>query len=256
MSAESPLEIHDLTVAYHRKPVLWGVDLVVPAGQLIGIIGPNGAGKSTLIKACMGLLPVQSGWVKLFGQPFNKVATRVGYVPQRESVDWDFPVSVMDVVLMGRYGRLGLLRRPGKADRDLARSCLEKVQLLPYANRQIANLSGGQQQRVFLARALAQQADLYFMDEPFSGVDAATEAAIIAVLRELRDQGRTLLVVHHDLPTARQYFDRLLLLNMNVVAFGPTADVYTPELLQRTYGGRLTILSEVAQALGAQEPPR
>lgn len=256
MSAESPLEIHDLTVAYHRKPVLWGVDLVVPAGQLIGIIGPNGAGKSTLIKACMGLLPVQSGWVKLFGQPFNKVATRVGYVPQRESVDWDFPVSVMDVVLMGRYGRLGLLRRPGKADRDLARSCLEKVQLLPYANRQIANLSGGQQQRVFLARALAQQADLYFMDEPFSGVDAATEAAIIAVLRELRDQGRTLLVVHHDLPTARQYFDRLLLLNMNVVAFGPTAEVYTPELLQRTYGGRLTILSEVAQALGAQEPPR
>ncbi|MFO1446690.1 MAG: metal ABC transporter ATP-binding protein [Opitutaceae bacterium] len=256
MSAESPLEIHDLTVAYHRKPVLWGVDLVVPAGQLIGIIGPNGAGKSTLIKACMGLLPAQSGWVKLFGQPFNKVATRVGYVPQRESVDWDFPVSVMDVVLMGRYGRLGLLRRPGKADRDLARSCLEKVQLLPYANRQIANLSGGQQQRVFLARALAQQADLYFMDEPFSGVDAATEAAIIAVLRELRDQGRTLLVVHHDLPTARQYFDRLLLLNMNVVAFGPTADVYTPELLQRTYGGRLTILSEVAQALGAQEPPR
>jgi manganese/zinc/iron transport system ATP- binding protein len=256
MSAESPLEIHDLTVAYHRKPVLWGVDLTVPAGQLIGIIGPNGAGKSTLIKACMGLLPVQSGWVKMFGQPFAKVATRVGYVPQRESVDWDFPVSVMDVVLMGRYGRLGLLRRPGKADRDLARSCLEKVQLLPYANRQIANLSGGQQQRVFLARALAQQADLYFMDEPFSGVDAATEAAIIAVLRELRDQGRTLLVVHHDLPTARQYFDRLLLLNMNVVAFGPTSEVYTPELLQRTYGGRLTILSEVAQALGAQEPPR
>ena len=142
MSAESPLEIHDLTVAYHRKPVLWGVDLTVPAGQLIGIIGPNGAGKSTLIKACMGLLPVQSGWVKMFGQPFAKVATRVGYVPQRESVDWDFPVSVMDVVLMGRYGRLGLLRRPGKADRDLARSCLEKVQLLPYANRQIANLSG------------------------------------------------------------------------------------------------------------------
>ena len=256
MSAESPLEIHDLTVAYHRKPVLWGVDLTVPAGQLIGIIGPNGAGKSTLIKACMGLLPAQSGWVKMFGQPFAKVATRVGYVPQRESVDWDFPVSVMDVVLMGRYGRLGLLRRPGKADRELARSCLEKVQLLPYANRQIANLSGGQQQRVFLARALAQQADLYFMDEPFSGVDAATEAAIIAVLRELRDQGRTLLVVHHDLPTARQYFDRLLLLNMNVVAFGPTSEVYTPELLQRTYGGRLTILSEVAQALGAQEPPR
>jgi len=256
MSTPVPLEIHDLTVAYHRKPVLWGVDLNVTSGQLIGIVGPNGAGKSTLIKACMGLLPVQSGWVKFFGRPFSGVATRVGYVPQRESVDWDFPVNVMDVVLMGRYGRLGLLRRPGRADREVARSCLEKVQLLPYANRQIANLSGGQQQRVFLARALAQEAELYFMDEPFAGVDAATESAIIAVLRELRDQGRTILVVHHDLPTARQYFDRLLLLNMNVVAFGPTAEVYTAELLQKTYGGRLTILSEVAQALGAQEPAK
>lgn len=254
MSSTAPLEIHDLTVAYHRKPVLWGVDLVVPSGQLIGIIGPNGAGKSTLIKACMGLLPLQSGWVKFFGQNFSKIASRIGYVPQRESVDWDFPVSVMDVVLMGRYGRLGLLRRPSKHDYDLARACLEKVHLLPYANRQIANLSGGQQQRVFLARALAQEADLYFMDEPFAGVDAATEAAIISVLRELRDQGKTILVVHHDLPTARQYFDLLLLLNMNVVAFGKTQEVFTAELLQKTYGGRLTILSEVAQALGAHSP--
>jgi len=252
----APLEIHDVTVAYHRKPVLWGVDLVIPAGQLIGIVGPNGAGKSTLIKACMGLLPMQSGWVKIFGLPFSKVASRVGYVPQRESVDWDFPVNVMDVVLMGRYGRLGLLRRPSKTDRELARSCLEKVHLLPYANRQIANLSGGQQQRVFLARALAQEADLYFMDEPFAGVDAATESAIITVLRELRDRGKTILVVHHDLPTARQYFDQLLLLNMNVIAFGKTEEVFTAELLQKTYGGRLTILSEVAQALGAQSAPR
>lgn len=256
MSSTAPIEVHDLTVAYHRKPVLWGVDLVVPSGQLIGIVGPNGAGKSTLIKACMGLLPLQSGWIKIFGQPFSKVASRVGYVPQRESVDWDFPVNVMDVVLMGRYGRLGLLRRPAKKDYELARSCLEKVHLLPYANRQIANLSGGQQQRVFLARALAQEADLYFMDEPFAGVDAATEAAIITVLRELRDQGKTILVVHHDLPTARQYFDQLLLLNMNVIAFGKTEDVFTAELLQKTYGGRLTILSEVAQALGAQPTSR
>ena len=251
--AAPALEIHDLTVAYHKKPVLWGVDLAVPGGQLVGIVGPNGAGKSTLIKACMGLLPVNSGWVKVFGVPLRHAATRVGYVPQRESVDWDFPVNVMDVVLMGRYGRLGLWRRPGAADRAQARACLDKVGMLPFADRQIANLSGGQQQRVFLARALAQEADLYFMDEPFAGVDAATEAAIIAVLRELRDQGRTLLVVHHDLPTARSYFDRLLLLNMNVVAFGPTAEVFTPELLQKTYGGRLTILSEVAHAVGAAE---
>jgi len=248
-----PLEIHDLTVAYHKKPVLWGVDLEVPAGQLIGIIGPNGAGKSTLIKACMGLLPIQSGWVKVFGQSLKDAPTRVGYVPQRESVDWDFPVNVMDVVLMGRYGRLGLMRRPGKADREIARECLDRVKLLPYANRQISNLSGGQQQRVFLARALAQQADLYFMDEPFAGVDAATETAIVTVMEELRDQGKTLLVVHHDLPTARSYFDSLLLLNMNVVAFGPTESVFTAEILQKTYGGRLTILSEVASTLAAEE---
>lgn len=245
----APLEIHDLTVSYHKKPVLWGIDLLVPHGKLVGIVGPNGAGKSTLIKAAMGLLPVNSGWVKVFGEPVKKNLTRVGYVPQRESVDWDFPVSVMDVVLMGRYGRLGLIKRPAKQDRDVARECLDKVKMLPYANRQISNLSGGQQQRVFLARALAQESDLYFMDEPFSGVDAATESAIVTLLQELKDKGKTLMVVHHDLPTARDYFDMLLLLNMRVVAFGPTETVFTSEMLQKTYGGRLTILSEVAEAV-------
>lgn len=242
-----PMEVHDLTVAYHKKPVLWGVDLVVPRGKLIGIVGPNGAGKSTLIKAAMGLLPISSGWIKIFGQEKNY--RRVGYVPQRESVDWDFPVSVMDVVLMGRYGHLGLIKRPGKRDREIARECLDKVKMLPYANRQISNLSGGQQQRVFLARALAQESDLYFMDEPFAGVDAATESAIIELLHELKERGKTLMVVHHDLPTARNYFDMLLLLNMRVVAFGPTEEVFTYDLLQKTYGGRLTILSEVAEAV-------
>ena len=247
-----PLGIHDLTVAYHKRPVLWGVDVEVPAGQLVGVIGPNGAGKSTLIKAAMGLLPVSSGWVKVFGQPVKDNLRRVGYVPQRESVDWDFPVSVMDVVLMGRYGHLGLFKRPRKEDREVARECLEKVKMLPYADRQISNLSGGQQQRVFLARALAQESDLYFMDEPFAGVDAATEAAIVTILQELKDQGKTLLVVHHDLPTAKTYFDSLLLLNMRVVAFGPTEEVFNYDLLQSTYGGRLTILSEVADAVGAK----
>lgn len=245
----APLEIHDLTVSYHNKPVLWGIDLVVPRGKLIGIIGPNGAGKSTLIKAAMGLLPLNSGWVKAFGQPIKHNLTRIGYVPQRESVDWDFPVSVMDVVLMGRYGRLGLIKRPTKQDRDIARECLDKVKMLPYANRQISNLSGGQQQRVFLARALAQESDLYFMDEPFAGVDAATEAAIVTLLQELKSKGKTLMVVHHDLPSAREYFDMLLLLNMRVVAFGTTEEVFNAELLQKTYGGRLTILSEVAEAV-------
>jgi len=248
----APLEIHDLTVAYHKRPVLWGIDLEVPNGQLVGIIGPNGAGKSTLIKAAMGQLPLNSGWVKVFGEPVKKNLKRIGYVPQRESVDWDFPVSVMDVVLMGRYGHLGILRRLKKADRGIARECLEKVKMLPYANRQISNLSGGQQQRVFLARALAQESDIYFMDEPFSGVDAATETAIVAILQELKEKGKTLLVVHHDLPTAKQYFDSLLLLNMRVVAYGPTESVFKYDLLQSTYGGRLTILSEVADAVAGK----
>ena len=249
LQSAPPLEVHDLTVAYQRKPVLWGIDLVVPKGKLVGIVGPNGAGKSTLIKAALGLVPTSSGWVKIFGKPAKKNLEAVGYVPQRESVDWDFPVTVMDVVLMGRYGRLGLIKRPSAKDREIARECLEKVKMLPFANRQIANLSGGQQQRVFLARALAQESDLYFMDEPFAGVDAATEAAIIALLHELKERGKTLMVVHHDLPTARNYFDMLLLLNMRVVAFGPTEEVFTYELLQETYGGRLTILSEVADAV-------
>jgi manganese/zinc/iron transport system ATP- binding protein len=245
-----PLEIHDLTAGYYKKPVLWGIDLKVPKGKLVGIVGPNGAGKSTLIKAIMGLVPPSSGWVKIFGKTYNENRRRVGYVPQRESVDWDFPVTVMDVVMMGRYGHVGWFKRPKKADRDIARDCLDKVKMLPFAKRQISNLSGGQQQRVFLARALAQESDIYFMDEPFAGVDAATETAIIALLHELREKGKTLLVVHHDLPTARNYFDQLLLLNMRVVAYGETEKVFTYELLQKTYGGRLTILSEVADAVG------
>lgn len=248
----SPLEVHDLTVTYHKRPVLYGIDLTVSPGKLIGIIGPNGAGKSTLIKAVMGLLKPVSGWVKIFGRPYAENSHRVGYVPQRESVDWDFPVNVMDVVLMGRYGRVGLCRRPSKTDRAVAEECLEKVKMLPYAKRQIGNLSGGQQQRVFLARALAQESDLYLMDEPFVGVDAATEAAIIEILHELKSRGKTLLVVHHDLASAKEYFDELILLNMRLVAFGPTAEVFTPEVLQTTYGGRLTILSDVVQVLGTE----
>ena len=250
---EIPLETHDLTVAYDKRPVLYGIDVQVPEGQLVGVIGPNGAGKSTLIKAIMGVVPVSGGWVKVFGQSFQKSSRRVGYVPQRESVDWDFPVNVMDVVLMGRYGRLGLVGRVSKADREVARACLDKVGMLPYSRRQIANLSGGQQQRVFLARALAQESDLYLMDEPFAGVDAATESAIIELLHELKSQGKTILVVHHDLATARKYFNSLLLLNMRLVAFGKTQEVFTHELLQKTYGGRLTILSEVAAAIGEEQ---
>lgn len=240
------LETHDLTVTYHKRPVLYGIDVAVPEGSLVGIVGPNGAGKSTLIKSIMGVVGSSGGWVKVFGGPLKENLHRVGYVPQRESVDWDFPVTVMDVALMGTYGRLGLFGRPGKAEKKRAQEALEKVGMLPYANRQIGNLSGGQQQRVFLARALAQDSDLYLMDEPFAGVDAATETAIVTLLQEMRERGKTVLVVHHDLQSAEEYFDHLLLLNMRLVAFGKTEEVYTAELLQKTYGGRLTILTEVA----------
>jgi len=249
MSDQDPLEVHDLSVAYQRQPVLYGIDLTVPSGELVGIIGPNGAGKSTFIKAIMGLLPLTSGWVKIFGESYEKSCRRVGYVPQRESVDWDFPVNVMDVVMMGRYGKLRLAQRPRKKDKEIVRECLEKVGMLAYANRQIGTLSGGQQQRVFLARALAQESDVYLMDEPFVGVDAATEAAIMLLLNELREQGKTVLVVHHDLTTAKEYFDSLILLNMRLIAHGSTEEVFNSDMLQKTYGGKLTILSEAVMAL-------
>ncbi|MEX0611405.1 MAG: ABC transporter ATP-binding protein, partial [Pirellulales bacterium] len=195
------LEIHDMTVAYHRKPVLWDIDLAVPEGKLVGIVGPNGAGKTTLIKAVLGLLPLASGKVLIYGKPYDEQRSLIGYVPQRESVDWDFPVTVNDVVLMGTYGRVGWIWRPGAAEREIAERCLAQVGMSDFANRQIRQLSGGQQQRVFLARALAQDAMIYFMDEPFSGVDAATEAAIIELLQKLRSAGKTVFVVHHDLQT-------------------------------------------------------
>lgn len=246
---QCPLAIRDLTVAYHRKPVVWDVDLSIPEGRLVSIVGPNGAGKSTLLKACLGLIPRSSGEVMIFGQPCNRVRKRVGYVPQRESVDWDFPVSALDVVAMGTYGQLGWFRRVNKRSKALAIQALERVGLQDYAHRQISQLSGGQQQRTFLARALVQDADIYFMDEPFAAVDAATERAIVALLKELQSRGKTCLVVHHDLATVPQYFDWTVLLNMRVVASGPTAEVFTRENLQKTYGGKLSLLSEAAEEM-------
>lgn len=248
-SPDSPLSIHAVTVAYQRKPVLWDVDYDAPAERLIAIVGPNGAGKSTLIKACLGLVPRASGQVEFWGESFRRVRSRIGYVPQRESVDWDFPVSALDVVCMGRYRRIGWCRPVSKAHREAARACLDRVGMADLADRQISRLSGGQQQRVFLARALAQEADLYFMDEPFAGVDAATERAIVDVLRDLRSQGRTVVVVHHDLQTVPEYFDEVILLNMRVVAAGPVAEAFTKENLHKTYGGRLTLLDEAAEAV-------
>jgi manganese/zinc/iron transport system ATP- binding protein len=246
------LDIHDVTVAYHKRPVIWDVDLTLKQPQLAAIVGPNGAGKSTLIKAVLGLVPMASGDVQIFGQPVPRVRQRIGYVPQRESVDWDFPVSVLDVVLMGTYGQLGWIRRPGKNERDWSRQCLDKVGLLNYERQQIGQLSGGQQQRVFLARALAQKADIYFMDEPMAGVDAATERTIFQLLSELRESGKTIIAVHHDLRTVPQYFDYVVLLNVRLVAAGPLETVFTPENLRKTYGGRLAILDAAAEALEAE----
>lgn len=242
-----PLEIHDLTVSYHKKPVLYGVDLAIPQGLIVGIMGPNGAGKSTLIKTIMGLIKPARGWVKIFGDSIQKGCKRVGYVPQRESVDWDFPVNVKDTVMMGRYGKLGLLRRPGEQDHAIVEDCLRKVGMESYATRHISKLSGGQQQRVFLARALAQESDLYLMDEPFVGVDASTEAAIMRLLQELKTQGKSIIVVHHDIVTAKHYFDKIALINMRLVAYDDTAKILEPATLEKAYGARLSILSDVAQ---------
>lgn len=255
ISTPPALEIHDLTVAFDRKPVLWNIDLTLPQGKLIGIVGPNGAGKSTLIKAVMDLLPLSSGYVKLFDQPIDDVRKRISYVPQRESVDWDFPASVLDIVLMGRYGKLGLFKRPRKADRDVAMDCLKKVGMESFMNRQISQLSGGQQQRTFLARALAQQADIYFMDEPFAGVDAATEKAIINLLRTMTEAKKTVVVVHHDLQSVPQYFDWVIMLNTRLVAYGPTETVFNQENLHETYGGKLTLLADVADLIKRESFP-
>lgn len=256
IDANNPaVEFHDLTVSYNKKPVLWNIDMTLPKGALIGIVGPNGAGKSTLIKAAMGLLPLGSGYVHLFDQNLSEVRHKVSYVPQRESVDWDFPTSVMDVVLMGRYARLGLLSRPRKADKEMAMNCLRQVGMEPFISRQISQLSGGQQQRVFLARALAQEADLYFMDEPFAGVDAATEAAILSIMQKMTAKGKTVVVVHHDLQSAAEFFDWIVLLNMRLVASGPIERVFTNGLLQDTYGGKLTVLAEVGELVRKRQIP-
>ncbi|MBT8485825.1 MAG: ABC transporter ATP-binding protein [Phycisphaerales bacterium] len=246
---DAPLSIHDMTVAYHRKPVIWDIDLDIPAGKLVGIVGPNGAGKSTLIKACLDLVPRASGRVLVYGRPYPEQRRRVAYVPQRETVDWEYPINALGLVTMGRYGQIGWFRPVTRRHRAAARAALERVGMQDYADRQISQLSGGQQQRVFLARALVQDADLYLMDEPFAGVDAATERAIVQVLRDLQAAGRTVLVVHHDLQTVPTYFDWVLLLNMRVVAFGPTAEVFTEDNLRKTYGGKLTLLDAAAQAM-------
>ena len=242
------IDVADLTVAYRERPVLWDVDLRVPEGVLMAVVGPNGAGKTTFVKAILGLVPVAAGRVEVLGQPVSAKRRAIAYVPQRGSVDWDFPTSVLDVVMMGRYGALGRFRRPGAAERERATDALGQVGMADFAGRQISELSGGQQQRVFLARALVQDARVVLMDEPFQGVDATTERAIVTLLQTLRSEGRTVVVVHHDLQTVPEYFDWVFLLNVRRVAAGPVADVFTDANLRTTYGGRVPFQAGAADA--------
>ena len=248
-SMDVPLSVRDLTVAYHRKPVLWNVTLDIPNGSLVGLVGPNGAGKSTLLKAIIGMVPKISGAIRIFGKSYAESRASVAYVPQRETVDWDFPATALDVVLMGTYGRLGWFRRAGKLERDAAREALGKMEIEHLAGRQISQLSGGQQQRTFLARALVQNAKLFLMDEPFAAVDAATERAIVTLMKDLQAAGSTIVVVHHDLHTVPEYFDHLVLLNTRLVGAGATRTVFTESNLQKTYGGKLTLLEEIGEAM-------
>ena len=241
------IEVADLTVAYRDQPVLWDVDLNVPSGVLMAIVGPNGAGKTTLIKAILGLVAPAAGRILIYGQPYVDQRRLVGYVPQRGTVDWDFPTSVLDVVMMGCYGTLGWGRRPGRRERARGMEALENVGMLDFADRQISQLSGGQQQRVFLARALVQDAQVYFMDEPFQGVDATTERAIVALLQDLRAAGKTVVAVHHDLQTVADYFDSVTLLNVRRIASGPVEEVFTEQNLRLAYGGRVAFLSRSEQ---------
>jgi manganese/zinc/iron transport system ATP- binding protein len=249
------LTVQHLSVAYDKAPVLWDVSWTTPQAGLVAIVGPNGAGKSTLLKAVLGLVPRLSGEVRVFGLPFAEARARVGYLPQRASVDWDFPATALQVVAQGRYPRVGWFCPLPRAERERARAALAEVGMAEFADRQIGQLSGGQQQRVFLARALALEADLYLMDEPFAGVDAATERAIVEVLQRLAGEGRAVIAVHHDLATAPQYFDHVLLLNVRAIAAGPMATTFTPENLARTYGGRLSLLERAVAAAQAGKRP-
>ncbi|MBT8327906.1 MAG: metal ABC transporter ATP-binding protein [Bacteroidia bacterium] len=253
---ENPIiEAHNLTVLYGRKPALWNVDFSLPRGKVIGIMGPNGSGKSTLLKAIMGVATPTSGYTKVYDRELDEVREKISYVPQRQDIDWDFPASVWDVVSMGRFQKRGLFKKLTSEDKDIIAESLEKVNMLGYSKRQISQLSGGQQQRVFLARALAQQGDLFLMDEPFAGVDISTEEMIISLLKEMKDAGKTLVIVHHDLHTAQSYFDWLVLLNTRLVAAGPVSEVFNDQVLTDTYGGKLTTISKISQELENKEFP-
>lgn len=249
------IEVHNLSVSYNNVPVVWDVDFKLPKGQIIGIVGPNGSGKSTLLKAIMGLLPLSSGYVQIEGQTLDQVRDHVAYVPQRESVDWQFPASVQDVVSMGRYKKNKLFKRLTSIDKTLIAEAITKVKLDEFKNRQISQLSGGQQQRVFIARALAQGASIYILDEPFVGVDMATEKTILDLFIQMKEEGKTLIIVHHDIQTVSEYFDFIVMMNTRLIANGPTSSTLNEENLKATYGGQLNILTKIQTIIKNKEFP-
>lgn len=239
-------EVESLTVCYHETPVLRDLSFSFPVGALCGVVGPNGGGKSTLLKSAMGLIKPLSGCIRFYGKALAVMQKKIAYVPQRESVDWDFPITVFDLVLMGRYGRLGLWKRPRHADREAVMHALEQVGMLAYTERQISQLSGGQQQRAFLARALVQDADLFLMDEPFSGIDLTTEQALLELFKKLKNLGKTVIIVFHDLGIAEQYFDYLVILNRYLIACGKPSEVARPEVLLKAFGKSEALFEEVS----------
>ncbi len=255
-SSDISIKVHDMIVSYNKKPVLWDINLSLPKNKIISIVGPNGAGKSTLLKAIMGLVDLDIGYIKILNQNLDEARNKIGYVPQKGSVDWDFPISVYDVVMMGRYQYMGLFRSPSKKDKNIVTQCLEKLNILPLKGKQISQLSGGQQQRVFLARALAQESEIYLMDEPFSAVDISTENAIIQLFKEMvKNLNKTIIVVHHDIYSVKTYFDWTVLLNMRVVASGPTEDVLNESSFKETYGSSSNILSQVGEIVKKEKLP-
>ncbi|CAM3848310.1 metal ABC transporter ATP-binding protein [Alkalicoccus chagannorensis] len=237
------VEVAGLTVTYNGQPALTDVTFQAAAGEMIGIIGPNGAGKSTLMKAMLGMTKANRGTVRMLGSDVNQIRKRIAYVPQRSMIDFDFPVRVKDVVLMGSHPHLAWWKRPGKKEKAQALESLKEVGMEEYASRQIGELSGGQQQRVFLARALQQQGEILFLDEPFAGIDVSSERIIIELLRTLKQAGRTIFVVHHDLSKVEEYFDSILLLNQHLIGYGTKEDVFKPELLGRAYEGSIASVS-------------
>ncbi|MBK6504391.1 MAG: metal ABC transporter ATP-binding protein [Ignavibacteria bacterium] len=241
------LKTVNLTISYHKRPAIKGINLSVESGSIVGVIGPNGAGKSTLFKGILGLLPADTGEVEIFGKPAKDTLQRVTYIPQKEQFDWDFPINVFDLVMMGRYTHISYFGKPSQTDKDIVKDSLDKVGMGNHSKTQIRNLSGGQQQRIFLARALAQESELLLLDEPFVGVDAKTEEVILSLMKELIAKGKTIIIVHHDLGKIKGYFDKLALINQTLIAYGDTEEVFTPELISRTYGGKLTVLQKIEE---------